>query len=182
MVSPLLISFGAALLIPFLNLYFRQRYNAPDAQLGLIFAAIGIVTGLATLAAPLISARLGKMGSVVLTQALAVPCLLLLGVAPTLGLAVLIALARGALMNMASPLYDAYAMEQSPAQARPIVIGLMNGAFSAGYIVGPTISAEVQRTVGFGPLFIATAVCYTLAVLANILMFLRRSSGRNAVY
>jgi MFS family permease len=182
MVSPLLISFGAALLIPFLNLYFRQRYNAPDAQLGLIFAAIGVVTGLATLAAPLISARLGKMGSVVLTQALAVPCLLLLGVAPTLGLAVLIALARGALMNMASPLYDAYAMEQSPAQARPIVIGLINGAFSAGYIVGPTISAEVQRTVGFGPLFIATAVCYTLAVLANILIFLRRSSGRNAVY
>jgi MFS family permease len=182
MVSPLLISFGAALLIPFLNLYFRQRYNAPDAQLGLIFAAIGIVTGLATLAAPLISARLGKMGSVVLTQALAVPCLLLLGVAPTLGLAVLIALARGALMNMASPLYDAYAMEQSPAQARPIVIGLINGAFSAGYIVGPTISAEVQRTVGFGPLFIATAVCYTLAVLANILIFLRRSPGRNAVY
>jgi MFS family permease len=97
-------------------------------------------------------------------------------------LAVLIALARGALMNMASPLYDAYAMEQSPAQARPIVIGLINGAFSAGYIVGPTISAEVQRTVGFGPLFIATAVCYTLAVLANILIFLRRSSGRNAVY
>jgi MFS family permease len=182
MVSPLLISFGAALLIPFLNLYFRQRFGAPDAQLGLIFAAIGIVTGLATLGAPLLSARLGKMGSVVFTQALAVPCLLLLGVAPTLGLAVLVALARGALMNMAAPLYDAYAMERSPAPARPIVIGLINGAFAAGYIVGPTISAEVQRTHGFGPLFIATACCYTLAVSANALLFLRRAPRENAVY
>lgn len=182
MVSPLLISFGAALLIPFLNLYFRQRYGAPDAQLGLIFAAIGIVTGLATLGAPLLSARLGKMGSVVLTQALAVPCLLLLGLAPTLGLAVLVALARGALMNMASPLYDAYAMERSPAQARPVVIGLINGAFSVGYIVGPTISADVQRTLGFGPLFVATAICYALAVAANMLLFLRRKPAENAVY
>ncbi len=182
MVSPLLISIGAALLIPFLNLYFRQRFGAPDAQLGLIFAAIGVFTGLATLGAPLISARLGKMGSVILTQALAVPCLLLLGMAPTLGLAVSVALARGALMNMASPLYDAYAMERSPAAARPVVIGLINGAFSAGYIVGPTISAEVQRTVGFGPLFVATAFCYTLAVIANALLFLRRAPRKNAVY
>jgi MFS family permease len=181
-VAPLLISFGAALLIPFLNVYFRQRFATPDAQLGLIFAVIGVATGVATFAAPLISARLGKMGSVVLTQALAVPCLILLGLAPTLGLAVIVALVRGVLMNMASPLFDAYAMERTPAPARPIVIGLIKGAFSAGYIIGPTVSAEVQRTVGFAPLFVATAICYTLAVIANALLFLRPSARNNAVY
>lgn len=171
MVSPLLISFGAALLIPFLNLYFRQRYGAPDSALGVIFAAIGVATGAATLATPLLSRRLGKMGSVVLTQTLAIPCLLLLGAAPVLWLAASIALVRGTLMNMASPLYDAYAMERSPEAARPIVIGLINGAFSVGYIVGPTISDEVRKDYGFGPLFVATAVLYALAALANFLIF-----------
>jgi MFS family permease len=173
MISPLLISCGAALLIPFLNIYFRQRYGAPDEALGVIFAAIGVVTGAATLAAPLLSRRLGKPGSVVLTQALAIPCLLLLGLAPTLWLAGLVALVRGALMNMAAPLYDAYAMERSPEAARPIVIGLINGAFSAGYIIGPSISAEVQRQYGFAPLFVATAAFYACAALANYLLFLR---------
>lgn len=173
LVSPLLISCGAALLIPYLSLYFRLRYGAPDAALGLIFALIGVSTGAATLLAPLLSARLGKMGSVVLTQALAIPCLLLLGWAPLLWLAVPIAVARGALMNMASPLYDAHAMEQTAEPLRPLVIGLINGAFAAGYVVGPTISAEVQRAYGFAPLFVATATCYALAALANYWLFVR---------
>ncbi len=173
MVSPLLISCGAALLIPFLNVYFRQRYAAPDAALGVIFAAVGVVTGAATLLAPLLSRRLGKPASVVLTQSLAIPCLLLLGIAPTLWLAGLAAMVRGALMNMAAPLYDAYAMERSAERARPIVIGLINGAFSAGYIIGPNISAEVQQRYGFAPLFVATAAFYACAALANYLLFVR---------
>ena len=176
-ISPLLISCGAALLIPFLSLYLRERYSAPDAALGVLFAAIGVTTGTATLLAPLLSRRLGKMGSVVLTQTLAIPCLLLLGVAPTLWLAGAVALVRGALMNMAMPLYDAYAMEQTPTVARPVVIGLINGAFSVGYLVGPLVSAQVQRAYGFGPLFVATALFYACAASANALIFLRRGAS-----
>lgn len=174
LIAPLLISCGAALLIPYLSLYFRLRYAAPDAALGLIFAAVDIATGAATLAAPRIAARLGKPRSVVLTQALAIPCLLLLGLAPFLWLAALVALVRGALMNMATPLYEAYAMEQTPEAARPTVSGLLGAAYAAAYIVAPTVSAEVQRRAGFGPLFAATALCYCLAALAAWALFVRR--------
>ncbi|NNJ11500.1 MFS transporter [Chloroflexales bacterium ZM16-3] len=173
LISPLLISCGAALLIPYLSLYFRQRYGAPDATLGLIFAVVGVATGAASLIAPRISARLGKPRSFVITQALAIPCLLLLGLAPALWVASAVAVMRGALMNMATPLYEAHAMELTPEAARPLVIGLIGGAYSAAYIIAPTISAEVQRTYGFAPLFAATAACYCLAALANYLIFVR---------
>ncbi|MBX0329248.1 MFS transporter [Oscillochloris sp. ZM17-4] len=173
LISPLLISCGAALLIPYLSLYFRLRYGAPDAALGLIFAAVDVATGAATLLAPQLSARLGRPASVVLTQAIATPCLLLLGMAPALWMASSVAIVRGALMNMAAPLYEAHAMEQTPEAARPLVIGLISGAYSAGYIIGPTVSAEVQRSYGFAPLFAATAACYCLAALANYLIFVR---------
>jgi MFS family permease len=173
LISPLLLSCGAALLIPYLGLYFRLRYGATDAMLGLILAVIGVATGLATLIAPRLSVRFGKPGSVVLTQVLAIPCLLLLGLAPVLWLAAAIAMVRGALMNMALPLYQAHAMEQTPDFARPLVIGLIGGAYSVGYIIGPTISAEIQRSSGFSPIFVATAACYCLAALANYLIFVR---------
>lgn len=173
MVTPLLISCGAAILIPYLNLFFRQRFGASDEALGVIFASISVATGLATLAAPWLSARLGKMGSVALTQALAVPCLLALGAAPVLGIAVAFALVRGSLMNMASPLYDAYAMEQNAEDARPTVIGLINGAFGIGYIFGPAVSVLVQEQYGFAPLFYATAGFYTLAATLNYVLFVR---------
>lgn len=173
MISPLFISCGASLFIPFLNLYFRQQYAASDGALGLIFALIGFATGAATLATPLLARRLGKMGSVVLSQVLGIPCLLLLAIAPNLWSAALIALARGALMNMTTPLYDAFTMERTPESARPIVIGLIGAAFSVGYIVGPTVSAEIQRVYGFGPIFFATATFYACAALANYLIFVR---------
>ncbi|WP_129627432.1 MFS transporter [Candidatus Oscillochloris fontis] len=174
LIAPLLISCGASLLIPYLSLYVRQRYATPDTTLGLVFAAIGISTGLAALLAPQISARLGKPRSVVLTQGLAVVCLLLLAWAPSLWIAAFMALLRGALMNMANPLYEAYAMEQSADEARPVVSGLLAGSYSAAYIIGPTISAEVQRQFGFTPIFIATAICYGLAVGWVYMVFVRR--------
>jgi MFS family permease len=176
LIPPALISLGAALLIPYLNLFFRERFTSPDATLGLIFAAIGIATGLAALAAPLLSARLGKIPTIVLAQLLSIPFLLLLGFAPLLWLAVGAALLRGALFNLGAPLYDAFAMEQSAEAARPTVIGLINAAYAAGYLVAPPLSVWVQERYGFAPLFVATALCYAAAALATFLFFGRHTA------
>jgi MFS family permease len=173
LISPALISAGAALLIPYLNLFFKQRFGVPDELLGLIFAALGLATGLAALAGPALSARIGKIRTVVLTQALALPFLALMGFTPLLGVVVGAALARAALFNMGSPLYDAFAMERTDEAARPAVIGLINGAYSLGYAVAPLISTRIQAAYGFAPLFIATLVFYTLAVLAKYWFFVR---------
>lgn len=178
LIPPLLISFGAALLIPYLNLFFKQRFAIPDTTLGAIFAALNVSIGAAALLGPLISVRIGKIRTVALTQALSIPFLLALGFTPLLAVAVGAALARAALFNMASPLYDAFAMERTEEAARPTVIGLINGAYSVGYLVAPTISTWTQKNHGFTPLFIATTVCYALAVLANYLFFIRGEATR----
>lgn len=172
MLSPLLISCGAALLIPYLNLFFKARYAVADDTLGLIFAALDVTIGLAALAGPFLSIRIGKMPTIVLAQALSLPFLLSLGFVPLLGVAVGAALARAALFNMISPLYDAFAMERTEEALRPTVIGSINGAFAAAYVVMPLISTRVQQDYGFAPLFVATAVCYALATLANYWLFL----------
>jgi MFS family permease len=170
--SPFFISWGAALLMPYLNLFFKEHFAVSDSALGGIFALLNITTALAALLAPALSVRLGKIQTVVLTQALSIPFLLVMGFVPFLGLAVGAALARGALFNMGSPLYDAFAMERSDEQVRPIVIGIINGAYTVGYIFAPEISVDIQQRYGFGPLFLATTACYVLAMLANLLFFL----------
>jgi MFS family permease len=173
LISPALISIGAALLIPYLNLFFKQRFVVADGLLGLIFAALGLATALAALAGPALSARLGKIRTIVLTQALALPFLALMGVTPLLGVAVGAAVARAALFNMSAPLYDAFAMERTDQAARPAVIGLINGAYSIGYAFAPLLSTQIQAAYGFTPLFVITLTCYTLAVLAKYWFFIR---------
>jgi MFS family permease len=179
LVSPFLISWGAALLILYLDLFFKERFAVDNALLGVIMAALGITTGVSALAGPAISARIGKPRTVVLTQLLSLPFLLALGFVPVLGVAVTAAVVRGALFNMGVPLYDAFAMERSEEAARPTVIGLINGANTAGYLVAPAISAWVQTRYGFAPLFVVTAICYSLAALANYWFFVRGKSTKD---
>jgi MFS-type transporter involved in bile tolerance (Atg22 family) len=178
LLPPLLISCGAALLIPYLNIFLSERYDAGNTELGFILAAGDIAAGLAMLAAPLLSARLGKIGAIVLTQLLSIPFLLLSGFAPGLLIAGGALVMRFGLFNLGVPLYDAFAMERSPPAARPIVIGLVNGAYAAGYLLAPAISTRVQQFYGFAPLFVATASFY---VLAALLMFAFFGRGSGAV-
>jgi len=169
--GPLLISLGAALFIPYLGLFFRQRFTASDAMIGLILALISLATGLATLAGPYLAKRVGRMSGVVLTQALAIPCLIALAFAPSLPVAAAIAMVRGMLMNMATPLFDAQALAQAPAHHHPTIIGMIRAAATVGYIAGPTISAELQSSAGFAPIFLIAALCYTAAVVVNAVIF-----------
>lgn len=171
LIPPLLISCGAALLIPYLNLFLAGRHAAGTAGIGLILAAADVAAGLAMLAAPLLSSRVGKVRSIVWSQLASIPFLLLAGFTPVLMLAGGALVVRNALFNMGVPLYDAFAMERSPPAARPVVIGLVNGAYAAGYFVAPLISTSIQQRYGFGPLFIATACFYGLGAAALYLLF-----------
>jgi MFS family permease len=175
LLPPLVISLGAALLIPYLNIFFVERYRAPTSTLGLIFALSDLAAGLAMLAAPLLAARLGKIGAIALTQMLSIPFLLITGFAPGVAAAGAALVLRAGLFNLGVPLYDAFAMERSPPAARPIAIGLVNGAYAAGYLVAPTISTSVQQTIGFTPLFVTTACCYGVAGALMLALF---GSGR----
>lgn len=176
LLPPFLISWGAALLIPYLNLYFRERFGIDNRALGIVFAGFDVATGIAALAGPMLAARMGKMHVIIWTRALGVPMLIFLGLATSLWAAVAAALARVVLFNMAAPLYDAYAMERIAEPARPFAIGLLGAAYSIGFLAAPLISTAVQERFGFGPLFVVTALLYALSVALTWWFFGRGQS------
>ncbi len=181
LLTPALISLGAALLIPYLNLFFKERFQLDDGTLGLIFALLGLGAGGSTMLAPALARRYGRMPAIVLTEVVSLPFLAILATVANLPLAVLAALLRSALFNLGTPLYEAFAMERTPEHLRTTQIGLLNGAQTAGYIIAPGISTWVQTHYGFGPLFIATGTCYALAALLNYLLFVHGRQQHSAV-
>jgi MFS family permease len=164
----LLIGFGAALLIPYLNLFFRQRFSISDSLLGVLFSISAVFTGLATLLSPQISKRLGsKIRAVIVTQTGSLVFLLLLGFTPFFPGAAAAFFLRAGLMNMSVPLYSAFCMESSPEGKRGVINSFLQVAWQAGWAVGPMISGFVQSSWGFPPLFIATGVFYAAAIAVN---------------
>ncbi len=174
-----IIGFGAAILIPYLNLFFKGRFDISDAQLGVLFSLSATVTGVATVIGPRLAERLGgKIKAVVFTQGASVFLLLLMGFAPAFWLSGLAFLLRGALMNMSNPLYSAFTMEQTPERERGAVNSVTQLMWEVGWTVGPYLSGVVQARYGFSPLFVATTILYAIAIGLTWLFF--RGAEREA--
>jgi len=168
----LIIGFGAAILIPYMNVFFVERYQLPDSQLGVLFSLSALLTALGTVAGPRLAVRLGsKIKAIVSTQSVSLIFLMLLGFSPYLILAEIGFLMRGMLMNMAAPLYSAFAMEQTPARVRGTVNSVVELSWMVGWAVGPYISGVVQESYGFTPLFLATGVMYALSIILTRVFF-----------
>jgi MFS family permease len=169
----LLISLGAALLLPFLNLYMKQTFALPDGTLGIIFAVADLCTGLALLAAPLLGERWGAVKATAITQVATTPFLLTLGFVPTLPVAITALWGQAGLMHASTPLYSTFLMERVKPRQRGTVSGLRNMAWACGRAAGQSLSGLVQVQWGFGPLFAASAALY-LASAGLILTFFTR--------
>ena len=167
-----LIGIGAAILIPYMNVFFKDRFNISDSRLGLLFSLSSLFIGVGSIIAPRLTIQFGgKIRTVVLTQFTSVIFMLMIGFVPVLWVAGFAALMRSALMNMASPLYSAFCMEQTPERQQGFVSSVMNVAWQVGWSVGPYISGVVQQRYGFSPLFIATTVLYLIAIGVTWIFF-----------
>jgi MFS family permease len=165
-VPQVLIGFGAAILIPYMNIFFKFKFNISDSLLGILFSLSSAMIGIGTVIGPRLATRLeGKIRAVAVTQFSSLVFLLVMGFAPALWISAIGYLLRTALMNMASPLYSAFCMEQTPEHQQGFVNSVLSLSWNIGWAVGPFISGVVQQNYGFAPLFITTAVLYFIAIM-----------------
>ena len=166
LISPMLVTaLGAGLLMPFMNVFYRNVYQRSDASIGTLFAVGSLAMGIGLLIAPPIAERYGKIRLVVLSQAISIPFLFLMGFAPWYWLSALAYLIRLVLMNMSGPVYQAFVMEQVEPDARATVASLNSMSWNFGWAFSPQLSGWLQENYGFAPVFWGTGITYTLATL-----------------
>ncbi|NWF65578.1 MAG: MFS transporter [Chloroflexi bacterium] len=171
----LLTSLGAGLIMPFMNVFFRMVHNQPDPVIGTLFAWGSLAMGIGLLIAPPLAERTGKIQLVVITQAISIPFLILLGFSPIFWAAAASYYIRLALMNMSSPVYQAFVMEHVETSGRATVASLTSMAWNFGWAFSPTISGWLQVKYGFGPAFMGTITLYTISVLMYWAFFWRKT-------
>jgi MFS family permease len=182
LVLPMLItSIGAGLIMPFMNVFFRLQYHQSDQVIGVLFAWGSLAMGLGLLAAPPLADRLGKIQIVVITQGLSIPFLILLGFSPLFWVSGLAYYIRVALMNMSSPVYQTFVMEQVEPSSRAMVASLVSMSWNFGWAISPTISGILQVRYGFGPPFLGTIILYIISVFLYWFFWWRKSEARETV-
>jgi len=166
-------SIGAGLIMPFMNIFFSNVHNQPDPVIGTMFAWGSLAMGIGLILAPAFADRYGKIRVVVYSQAISIPFLALLGFSPFFGLSALAYFVRLTLMNMSSPVYQTFVMEQVDADSRAMVASLNSMVNSFGRAFSPVISGWMQVNYGFGPPFTGTIIMYMIAIGMYYFFFLR---------
>jgi MFS family permease len=175
-----LIGLGAGLTIPFLNLYFRDRFGKDPSDIGVYFAVAQVLTTAGFVAGPALARRFTHVRTVVVTVLLSIPFFLLLAVTGNLWVAVGAFWMRGALMNMNGPVATAFAMEVVPPDQQAVTNSLRTFAWNASWMISTAWGGWLIERHGYAPGMFATMGLYFLAAVLFWGFFRGRIVGRAA--
>ncbi|MFI5372447.1 MAG: MFS transporter [Candidatus Eisenbacteria bacterium] len=166
-----LIGAGAGLVIPFMNLYFKDRFGCSSAQIGSFFSVASLTTAIAAMIGPVVARRFGRLKTAMASQVLSLPFLVTLGAEHQLGVAVGAFWLRATLMQAATPLMMAFVMETMPPGLRARSTSLMNMLWNAGWAASATLSGILIEHAGYAVPFYVTATLYATAAAYFYLSF-----------
>ncbi|KYG90722.1 multidrug transporter [[Bacillus] sp. KCTC 13219] len=174
----LLVGFGAGLVIPYLNLYFANRFDASNSYIGFILALGSAMTTVAMLIGPMLVKRVGKVRALVLFQLMSIPFLFLTAFTNSLLLASIGFLMRQALMNAGNPIQSAIAMEVVHDKYKGLANSVNQMVFNLGWAVMGLPAAWLVTTYGsywgYAYAFTITGGLYLIASTFFYITFGRR--------
>ena len=171
MLPAALIGFGAGFIVPLSTLFFKLKLFATTEQIGAISAVSNVTLGIGTLAAPILSRRLGKVRSIVICQYLSMPFIMMITLSPNLALSSTAFISRAALMNMAGPISSTLQMELVTESERGTTNGLMVMSDSIPRALTASISGRMMAGSDFYTPFVFTTFTYFLASSLYFIFF-----------
>ncbi|WP_336775861.1 MFS transporter [Paenibacillus sp. MMO-58] len=171
----LLIGIGSGLVIPYLNLYFTNRFEISLSGMSFLLSLGQVMTIFSMLIGPTLASRVGQVKAIVIFQTLSLPFLLITGFTNMLLVASVSFLFRQALMNAANPLLSATLMNRVSARSQSLANSVMQTAFMMGWAtMGPVqshIIASHGYYWGYAITFSITGCLYVTASLLFLVLF-----------
>jgi MFS family permease len=181
-IPALLIGFGAGLVIPYLNLYFSDRFAASNTMIGVIISLGQAATAIAIIIGPLVVRKVGEVKAVVILQLLSLPFLLLTAFTEHLWLAAIGFLFRQALMNAGNPIQSSLMMSMVDDSVKGLANSVNQMVFNLGWaVMGPVSTGIVLKYGtywGYATVFTITAILYLIGSIYYFIVFSKLNSER----
>ncbi|MGB9590797.1 MAG: MFS transporter, partial [Candidatus Hydrothermia bacterium] len=168
------IGLGAGLFVPFINLYFRDRFDLPTSAIGILYGVQSICLFLSGLLTPYVVSRLGKIRTVIVTQALSLPFNAALAFSWNLTISSISFWIRGGLMNMAQPMMSNYAVESVRPKLRGTATALMSLFWMGCFSLSNLAAGFIMERYGFSLPILLGAGFYLISTLLIWWWFGRR--------
>jgi MFS family permease len=162
------IGLGAGLIIPFLNLYFRNRFGLSTQMIGIYYGLAQTSMVLGVMIGPELARRYGMVRTIVATEIASLPFMVILAFSHNLPLVTVAFLVRGALMNLGVPIANNYVMERVGSADRALANSWQMLAWTLSWALMAGMGGWMIERWGFElPLLISSG----LYVAASIIYF-----------
>ncbi len=162
-------SFGGALVVQSLVAYwFFVRFGVDTAVIGAIFFGANILSGISSLAAARIAARIGLINTMVFTHIPSNILLMLVPVMPSLPLAIFVLLARFSISQMDVPTRQSYVMAVVDPAERSAAAGVTGISRTIGAAFAPVFSGML---LGTGLLYLPFLTAGSLKIIYDLALY-----------
>jgi len=170
-ISNFIIGLGAGLIIPFLNLYFRDRFNLQPDTIGIYYFIVQLSMLAGSLSGPVLVKKFGLVRTVVITQILSLPFMLVLSYTYFLPLAFVAFVFRGGLMNLGIPIVSNFGMEMAEKNEQGLVNALLKVAWTSSWMISAAIGGTLIETYGYTVTMNITVVLYVISTITYYAFF-----------
>ena len=151
-----LLGVGAGLWFPYFNIYVVKQLGLSTILYGVLTATATVLLAIASLIAAPLSARFGKVRTIVICHLCALPFLVLMGAIPVLPVVCVAYLIRSTLANIPGPPLQSFLMEAVPERERIIANGVYNVSWQIAWALGALVGGLIVNALGYqAPMLIA---------------------------
>ena len=166
-----IIGFGAGLSIPYLNLYFTNRFHASTVVVGNLFAMSNVVLTVGALLAPWLVRRAGLLRTIAVTVGGSLVFLVIMATTHNIIIAALAFWMRAGLMMCSTPVTDKFCLELVPPEKRSVAHNVFMMAWTGSWAVSTALGGWLIQRTGFTLPMVLTAAVYGIYLAVFILSF-----------
>jgi MFS family permease len=157
-------AFGGGLIIPFMNLYLKERFDLSTKMIGVSYALLQIFIFAGIFITPSLIKKTTPLRFIMLTASLSIPFMITMGLTGSVALVLGSFFMRGMLMNMSSPITSMFEMEHVREQECVFASAVILFFYHLIYTTSTRLGGYLIEHHSFGPTFFTAAFFYALAI------------------
>ncbi|MFZ5979882.1 MAG: MFS transporter, partial [Candidatus Zixiibacteriota bacterium] len=154
-------------------------FNLSPNTIGWFFFFVTCAMFAGSLSGPLLAKKLGLVRTVVFTQLLSIPFMLVLAYSYNLPLVFFAFVLRGGLMNLGSPIVNNMSMELSDKNEQGLVNALLMITWTSSWMVATAVGGYMIDTYGYTCTMNVTIVLYVISSVSYY-GFFRKVEHKNS--
>jgi predicted MFS family arabinose efflux permease len=156
-------AFGGGLIIPFMNLYLKEKFDLSTKMIGVSYALLQLFIFMGIFITPALVRKSTNLKFIVVTSAMSIPFMLMMGLTGSVGLVLSCFFLRGMLMNMSSPITSMFEMEHVREKECVFASAVIMFSYHLVYTFSTRLGGQLIESYSFGPTFYVAAFFYGLA-------------------